>query len=88
MDLLQKLCSVQRRAAGVAMAAKVQSGIKEIIKMIGKGRISGSAFCANHDGISPRTSAASHVAIFKWLPILQQQHQQKHQLRLLRLSPL
>jgi hypothetical protein len=54
-----------RRAAGAAMAAKVQSGIKEIIKTIGKRRISGSASIANHDGISPTTSLASHMAIFQ-----------------------
>jgi len=90
MGSLQKLCSLQRRVAEAAEAAKlaeVQRGIREmmreIIRTIGTRRISGSAFIASGEGTPPRTAWASSVAILPSLPILQQ----RHQLRLLRLSP-
>jgi len=66
MGSLQKLCSLQRRVAKVVMAVKpikaaeVQRGIREMIReimrTIGKRRISGSAFIASGEGISPRTA--------------------------------
>jgi len=63
MGSLQKLCSLQRRVAKVLMvkpvkAAKVQRGIREIIRetTIGNRRICGSAVIANSEGISPRTA--------------------------------
>jgi len=86
MGSLQKLCSLQRqvaKAAEAAKSAKVQWGIREIIWMIRKRRICGSAFIASGDGISPRTAGASNAAIIQWLPTLQR----KHRLRLLWLSP-
>jgi len=63
MGSLQKLCSLERKVAKVAEAAKaaeVQRGIREmireIIRTIGKRRISGSAFIAIGEGIPPRTA--------------------------------
>jgi len=94
MGSLQKLCSLQRRVRKVVIvvmavkpveAAHVQTGIRqrirEIIRTIGKRRISGSAFIASSEGIPPRTAWARNVAILWRLPTLQQKHQ------LLRLSP-
>jgi len=90
---LQKLCSLQRRVAKVVLVvmavkpvkvAEVQRGIREIIRTIGKKRISGNAFIASGQGIPPRTAWASNVAILP-RPLIPQQ---KHRLRLLRLSPL
>ena len=65
MGSLQKLCSLQRRAAEVVVmavkpveVAKVQGGIREIIRetTIGKRWISGSAFIATGEGTPPRTA--------------------------------
>jgi hypothetical protein len=65
MGSLQKLCSLQRRAAEVVVmavkpveAAKVQGGIREIIRetTIGKRRISGSAFITTGEGTPSRTA--------------------------------
>jgi hypothetical protein len=66
MGSLQKLCSLQRKVAEVAEAAKsaeVQRGIREMIKEMireiireTKRRISGSAFIASGEGIPPRTA--------------------------------
>jgi len=96
MGSLQKLCSLQRRVAKVVMALKpvktaegqrgIREMIREIIRMIRKRRISGSAFIASGEGIPPTTAWASNAAILQSLPTLQQKHQLKH--RLLRLSPL
>ena len=92
LGLLQKLCSLQRKvaeAAEAAKSAKVQRRTREIIREIireTKRRISGSTFIASGEGTQPRTPLASSAAILPRLPILQQKHQLKHQL--LRLSPL
>jgi hypothetical protein len=67
MGSLQKLCSLQRKvaeAAEAAKSAKVQRGIREmtremireILRMIGKRRISGSAFIAIGEGTPPKTA--------------------------------
>jgi hypothetical protein len=62
MGLLQKLCSLQRKeaeAAEAAKSAKVQRGTREIIREIireTKRRISGSACIASSEGIPPRTA--------------------------------
>jgi hypothetical protein len=63
MGSLQKLCTWQRKvaeAAEVAKSAEVQRGIRElireIIRTIGKRRISGSAFIARWEGIPPTTA--------------------------------
>jgi len=65
MSSLHKLCSLQRKvakAAEAATSAKVQRGIREIIReilretTIGQRRICGSAFIARGEGISPRTA--------------------------------
>jgi len=94
MGSVPKLCSLQRRVAKVVMvvmavkpvmAAKVQSGIREILRTIGKRRICENAFIANSEGVSPRTAWASNTAILQMLATLKQKHQQKHQL--LRLWP-
>jgi len=84
MGSLQKLCSLQRRVAKVVLmvvkpvkAAKVQSGIREIIRVIGKRRIRRSGFIASGDGISPRTAWASNAAIPQLLLTLQQKHQMR-----------
>ena len=65
MGSLQKLCSLQRKVAEAAEAAKwakVQRGIREMIReiiretTIGKRRICRSAFIASGQGISPSTA--------------------------------
>jgi hypothetical protein len=63
MGSLQKVCSLKRRGAKAVKpvkAAEVQGGtremIREILRRIGKRRISGSAFIASGKGIPPRTA--------------------------------
>jgi len=67
MGSLQKLCYLQRRVAKVVVmaakpvkAAEVQGGkkgmIREIIRTIGKRRISRNAFIASGKGITQRTA--------------------------------
>ena len=66
----------------------VERGIRETFRMTGQRRISGSAFIANRECISPRTAWASTAAIIQRWPTLQQMNQQNHLLRLLGLAPL
>jgi len=77
---LQKVCSLQRKvaeAAEAAKAAEVQRGIREMTReiiretTIGKRRISGSAFIAIGEGTPQKTAWASSAAILPRLPILQ-----------------
>jgi hypothetical protein len=62
MGSLQKLCSLQRSVAKVVVAVKpvkaaeVQRGLREIIRTIGKRKISGSAFIASAMGTPPKTA--------------------------------
>jgi hypothetical protein len=89
MVSFQMLGSLHRMGAEPAEPAKSAEfprGIREIIRTIGKTRISGSAFIASGEGTPLRTAEAISAAIFPRLPILQQMHQLKHRLR--RLSPL
>jgi len=72
-------------AVKLVKVVEFQSGIREIIRTIGKRRMSGSAFIASGEGTTPRTAWASNTAILQMLPTLQQRHQLKH--RLLQLSP-
>jgi len=84
MGSLQRSCALQRWEVVAAKAAKAQRGIREIIWMIRKRRISGCAFIAGGEGISPRTAWACNAVILQRLPTLQL----KHRLRLRQLSPL
>jgi hypothetical protein len=77
----QKLYSFQRKVAKAveaAKSAKVQKGIREMIReimrTIGKGMMCGSALIASGEGISPRTARASNTAILLRLPTLHQNH--------------
>jgi len=90
MCSLQKLYTFQRRVAKVIMvkpvkAAKFRRVIREIIRIIGRQRIGGSAFIANSQGISPRTAWERNVVILHQLLTPQQKHQLSY--RLLQLSP-
>jgi hypothetical protein len=86
--LQRRVAKVEVIAGKLVKAAEVQRGIREIIseivRMIGKRRISGSAFIASGDGTSQRTASESNVVILQRLPTVPQ----KHRLILLRRSPL
>jgi hypothetical protein len=77
--LLQgRVAQVLVMAVKPVKAAKVQRGIREIMRTVGKREICGSALIAKGVRISPRTASESNELIVQRLPSLLQNDQMKH----------